>query len=175
MNRTFVVYVEDKPGVMNRVSSLFRARAYNIESINSGRTHTEGVHRMTIVVKATADQAKRIEANLYKCVNVLQVADITDHPSVTRILALIKVRATPETRTAVIQLGQVFRARVVDVGPDALVFEITGGSAKIESLIETMKPYGIIEDVRTGCASMTRASDESDDPLAFDIDDLFAA
>ena len=175
MNRTFVVYVEDKPGVMNRVASLFRARNYNIESINSGRTHTEGVHRMTIVVKANEDQASRIEANLYKCVNVLQVADITDYPSVTRVLALVKVRATPENRTAVIQLGEVFRARVVDVGPEALVFEITGSAKKIDGLIDVMRPYGIIEDVRTGCASMTRASAQSENPLAFDIDDLFAA
>jgi acetolactate synthase-1/3 small subunit len=172
MMRTFVVYVEDKPGVMNRVSSLFRARAYNIESINSGRCHTEGVHRMTIRVKATADQAKRIEANLYKCVDVLQVADITDFPNVSRVLAMIKVRAMPDGRAAVIQLGEVFRARVVDVGPTALIFEITGSAAKVDGLIETLRPYGILEVVRTGCAAMTRASASAEDPIHFNADEL---
>jgi acetolactate synthase-1/3 small subunit len=173
--RTFVVYVEDKPGVMNRVSSLFRARAYNIESINSGRSHIDGVHRMTILLHATADQAKRIEANLYKCVDVLQVADITDHPNVVRVLAMIKVSATPENRAAIIQLGEVFRARVVDVGPAALIFEITGAVAKVDGLIETLRPYGVLEVVRTGCAAMTRASASTADPVAFDNDDFFAA
>lgn len=175
MKRTFVVYVEDKPGVMNRVSSLFRARAYNIESINSGRTHTDGIHRMTIVVDADADRAKRIEANLYKCVNVLQVTDITEMPSVERILAMIKVRATPENRAAVIQMGEVFRARVVDVGRNAVIFEITGGLEKIEGLTETLRPYGILEVVRTGFAGMARCSVSDTDPLAFAADEIDAA
>ena len=175
MNRTFVVYVEDKPGVLNRVASLFRARAYNIESISSGNSHQKGVHMMTIVVNATPDQGKRIEANLYKCVNVLQVADITDRPSVRRMLALFKVRATPETRSDVLKLAEVFRARTIDVGDQALILEVSGTPEKIDAMTNSMHHFGIIEHVRTGFAAMTRASDQSDDPIAFEINDLFVA
>jgi len=124
--RTFVAYVEDQPGVLNRIASLFRRRNFNIVSLNVGRTQEPGVSRMTVVVEADDDKARRIEANLYKLVNVLSVEDITQKPSIVRDIALIKVNAPPAKRSEVLQLCQVFRARAVDVGPDTLVVEITG-------------------------------------------------
>jgi acetolactate synthase-1/3 small subunit len=124
--RTLVVHVEDKPGVLNRVASLFRRRAYNIEELNVGRTHEPGVSRMTIVVTADREMARRVEANLYKLIDVLRVDDITDQPHVTRALAIVKVRATAEKRPEILQIADVFRARAVDVAPDAVVLEITG-------------------------------------------------
>src|SRR5512138_2477076 len=117
MLNTYVVYVEDKPGVLNRVSSLFRRRAFNIESLTVGHTDKPGTSRMTITVEADQHEAQRIEAYLYKLVNVLHVQNVTVCPSVFRELAMIKVAANAETRTHLMQLVMVFRARVVDVAP----------------------------------------------------------
>ncbi len=154
--RTLVAYVEDKPGVLNRVASLFRRRGYNIVSLNVGRTHEPGVSRMTIVVEGDDTIAHLIEANLYKLVNVLAVEDISALPSVIRDLALIKVGVGPERRNEVLQLVEVFRARVVDIGPNALVVEITGSQDKIEALVGVLAPFGILEMVQTGQIAMTR-------------------
>ncbi|HHH81598.1 MAG TPA: acetolactate synthase small subunit [Chloroflexi bacterium] len=153
---TFVVYVEDKPGVLNRVASLFRRRAFNIDSLSVGPTEQPGVSRMTIVVEADETIARRVEANLYKLVNVLCVEDVTFRPSVTRDLALIKVRADPEARAHILQLCEVFRAKALDVTPKALIVEITGTEDKIEGLLEVLRPFGIIEMARTGRVAMTR-------------------
>ena len=158
--RTFIMHVEDLPGVLNRITSLFRRRGYNIESLAVGRTEVTGVSRMTIVMEADDDAARRIEANLYKLVNVLRVEDTTWRPTVTRELALIKVRTTQATRADVLQLAEVFRARVIDVGPDALIFEITGTRDKVDSLAEVLAPYGVVELVRTGAIAMVRSAVE---------------
>ncbi len=156
---TFVLYVEDKPGVLNRVASLFRRRAFNIESIAAGHTDLPGVSRMTIVMDADDTIAHIVEANLYKLVNVLRVEDVTHTPSVARDLALIKVQADSKTRTEVLQICDVFRARVVDVATEALIVEITGQEDKIEGLLDVLQPFGIIEMVRTGRVCMTRGSE----------------
>ena len=153
---TFVVYVEDKPGVLNRVASLFRRRAFNIDSLTVGHSETTSESRMTIVVESDASDARRIEANLYKLVNVVRVHDITHVPSIFRELAMVKVATTIETRTQIMQLVDVFRARVVDVAPDSLVIETTGTEEKIEGLLEVLQPYGILELVRTGRVGMLR-------------------
>jgi len=158
MQYTLVAYVEDKPGVLNRVSSLFRRRAFNIESLTVGHTEQPGVSRMTIVVDADQTEIRRIEANLYKLVNVLRVEDVSNTPAVTRDLALIKVAADINTRAQVMQLVDVFRARIVDVANESLMVEITGTEDKIEGLIEVLRPLGIIEMVRTGIVAMTRGS-----------------
>ena len=155
---TFVAYVEDKPGVLNRVASLFRRRAFNIESLTVGHTDQPGVSRMTIVVDTDEMGARRIEAHLYKLVNVLRVDDVTASPAVVRDLALIKVSADANSRAQVMQLVDVFRARIVDVANDSLIVEITGTEDKIEGLIEVLRPLGIIEMVRTGLVTMTRGS-----------------
>lgn len=156
--RTFVAYVEDKPGVLARVASLFRRRAYNIESLAVGRTDVPGVSRMTIVMDADATTARLVEANLYKQVNVLRVEDVTHEPIIVRDLALIKVSADAEQRPQVLQIVEVFRARVVDVVPEALVVEITGTEDKLQGLVEVLRPFGIIEMVRTGSIAMTRGA-----------------
>ena len=154
--RTFVAYVEDQPGVLNRVASLFRRRNFNIVSLNVGRTHDPGVSRMTFVVEADDDKARRIEANLYKLVNVLSIQDITDQPSIVRDLALIKVSVGPERRGEVLQLCEVFRARAVDVSQSTLVVEITGTQDKIMGLVAILQPFGILEMVQSGTVAMTR-------------------
>jgi acetolactate synthase-1/3 small subunit len=156
MLNTFVVYVENKPGVLTRVASLFRRRAFNIDSLTVGRTEKPEVSRMTITVEADVDQARRIEANLYKLLNVLLVDNITREPSIARDLAMIKVAARQEVRPHVLELAKVFRARVVDVALESLTIEITGTEDKIDSLVEVLRPYGVMEMVRTGIVAMRR-------------------
>ena len=161
MLNTYVVYVENKPGVLTRVASLFRRRAFNIDSLTVGRTEKPEVSRMTITVDADHDQARRIEANLYKLVNVLLVENITHQPSIVRDLAMIKVAATHEARSHVLELASVFRARVVDVAPESLTIEITGAEDKIDGLLEVLRPYGVLEMVRTGIVAMRRGKSSS--------------
>jgi acetolactate synthase I/III small subunit len=158
MLNTFMVYVENKPGVLTRVASLFRRRAFNIDSLTVGRTEKPEVSRMTITVDADGDQARRIEANLYKLVNVLLVENITNQPAIVRDLAMIRVAARHEARSHVLELANVFRARVVDVAPESLTLEITGGEDKIDGLLELLRPYGVLEMVRTGIVAMRRGS-----------------
>ena len=158
MLNTYVVYVENKPGVLTRVASLFRRRAFNIDSLTVGRTEKPEVSRMTITVDADRDQSRRIEANLYKLVNVLLVENITNEPAIVRDLAMIKVAATHEAHSHVLELASVFRARVVDVAPESLIIEITGDEDKIDGLLEVLRPYGLLEMVRTGIVAMRRGS-----------------
>ncbi len=158
MMNTYVVYVENKPGVLTRVASLFRRRAFNIDSLTVGRTEKPEVSRMTITVDADYDQSRRIEANLYKLVNVLLVENITESPAIIRDLAMIKVAATHDARSHVLELASVFRARVVDVAPESLTIEITGTEDKIDGLLEVLRPYGVLEMVRTGIVAMRRGA-----------------
>src|SRR5213594_4251391 len=158
MLHTFAVYVDNKPGVLNRVSSLFRRRAFNTESLTVGHTETPGLSRMTVVVETDEYGARRLEAHLYKLVPVRRVDNITTAPQISRDLALIKVSAGGESRTHIMQLVDVYRARVVDVSPDSLVVETTGTEDKIDSLVEVLRPYGVVEMVRTGRVSMVRGS-----------------
>ena len=155
---TLVVEVENKPGVLTRVSSLMRRRSYNIESLTVGHTDVPGVSRMTIVVDTDRSGAARIAANLYKVVSVLRVDDITDRPSVLRDLALVKVKADASTRSGVMQIVDVYRARVVDVSTESLIVEITGTEDKIDSLVDVLEPYGVLEMVRTGRLAMARGN-----------------
>jgi acetolactate synthase I/III small subunit len=156
MLHTFVVYVDNKPGVLNRVASLCRRRGFNIESLTVGHTESPGSSRMTVVVDTDDNGAWRIEANLYKLHPVQRVDNITRTPSISRDLAMIKVSATGDARAQVMQLIDVYRARVVDVGPESLIVEATGTEDKIDSLLEVLRPYGVIEMVRTGRVSMAR-------------------
>jgi acetolactate synthase-1/3 small subunit len=156
--QTFSVWVDDKPGVLNRVSSLFRRRGYNIESLTVGHTDTEGLSRMTIVVDTDERGGRLVEANLYKLIPVRRVENITLVPQIARDLAMIKVTATHETRAQVMVLAEVYRTRIVDVSADALVVEVTGTEDKIESLLDMLRPFGVIEMVRTGQVVMKRGS-----------------
>jgi acetolactate synthase-1/3 small subunit len=158
MLHTLAVYVEDKPGVLNRVASLFRRRAFNIDSLTVGHTEQPGVSRMTIVCDVDETSIRRVEANVYKLVNVLRVDDLSTHPSVERELAMIKVAATPENRAQVLQLADVFRARVVDVSAESLIVETTGTGEKIDRLLDVLRPYGVLEMARTGLLAMARGA-----------------
>lgn len=156
MDRTLVAWVEDKPGVLNRVASLFRRRAFNIESLTVGHTQEPGVSRMTIVVDGERTDTQKVVQNLYKLVNVIKVDDVTERPAVVRDLALIKVGASNGTRSEVMQIVETFRARVVDVGLETLTVEVTGTEEKINGLVEVLRPFGVEEMVRTGRVAMTR-------------------
>ena len=153
---TFAVYVDNKPGVLNRVASLFRRRGFNIESLTVGHTETPGLSRMTIVVDTDDRGARLVEANLYKLIPVRRVDNITRRAAISRDLAMIKVAAVADGRTQVMQLADVYRARIVDVSPEALVIEVTGTEEKVDSLVEMLRPYTIVEMVRTGRVVMAR-------------------
>ncbi|MEW6401173.1 MAG: acetolactate synthase small subunit [Chloroflexota bacterium] len=160
MQYIFIALVENKPGVLNRVASLFRRRNFNIESLAVGKTENPDVSRITVVVDCPNGEidAHKIEANLYKLVNVIDVQDVTHQPSVARDLALIKVKAGPEKRAEVNSLAAIFRARIVDVAADSVIVEATGTEEKIEGMIELLRPLGIMEMVRTGQIAMTRGA-----------------
>jgi acetolactate synthase-1/3 small subunit len=156
--QTLFALMENRPGVLNRIASLFRRRNFNIESLNVGHTDRSDISRMTIVMDGDEVDARTVEANLYKLVNVIDVQDVTNQPAVTRDLVLIKVKATPEQRGEVANLASIFRANIVDVAPDSVIVEITGTEDKIESLVELLRPLGILELVRTGQVAMMRGS-----------------
>lgn len=158
--QTLVLYVEDCPGVLDRVASVFRRRAFNIQSLSVGPAEREGLSRMTVVMQGDRHEARRAEANLGKLINVLEVENITDAPAVERHLALIKVRSNPALRREILQICDVFRARVVDIGNSALIVESTGAAHKIDGLLEVLRPFGILEMARTGAVSMTRGAAE---------------
>jgi len=159
MKRTLIAQVEDKPGVLNRVASLFRRRAFNIESLTVGHTEQPGISRMTIVVDSTRTDSQKVAQHLCKLINVIKVEDITDESSVMRDLALIKVETNGgKTRPEVLQIVETFRAKVVDVGLDTLMIEATGSEDKVDGLVEVLRPFGILEMVRTGRVAMVRGS-----------------
>lgn len=164
---TLIAYVEDVPGVLNRVASLFRRRNFNIDSLAVGRTEQPGVSRLTVVVDATEAGARIVEANLYKLVNVLRVDDLTRKPALHRELGLFKVKVDGSTRSEVLELVDVFRARVVDVDEVSIVIEVTGTPEKIGKFELVLRPYGILEMVRAGAVSMARGHDplSSNPPL----------
>jgi len=157
--RTFVVHVEDEPGVLNRVASLFRRRAYNIDSLNVARTHEKGVSRMTIVCMAGASEARRIEANLYKLVDVLRVDEVTDAAKVEHALCLVKVGVDADRRPEVLQILEVFGARTLDLSPGSLVAELTGAVDVIDRFLAVLEPFGILEVAQTGAVAMSREAE----------------
>jgi acetolactate synthase-1/3 small subunit len=158
MLHTFVAYVEDLPGVLTRVASLFRRLNININSLTVGRSERQGLSRLTLVCEASAEAGHRIRASLYKLENVVDVDDIAQAPSVTRELALIKVAVSSATRGQVFDLAEVFRARIVDLTSESLVIEMTGVESKIEGLIEILREEEgrILEICRSGKMTMRR-------------------
>jgi len=158
MLHTFVAYVEDKPGVLTRVASLFRRLNINIISLTVGRSERIGLSRLTLVCEASAEAGDRIRASMFKLENVIDVDDIAGAPSVTRELALIKVAATKHTRSAIFELVEVFRARIVDLAPESLMIEMTGVESKIEGLIQVLTEGDnqILEICRSGKMTMRR-------------------
>ena len=158
MLHTFVAYVEDRPGVLTRVASLFRRLNINIISLTVGRSERPGLSRLTLVCEASAEAGHRIRASMFKLENVIDVDDIAGAPSVTRELALIKVAATKHTRSAIFELVEVFRARIVDLAPESLMIEMTGVESKIEGLIQVLQESDnqILEVCRSGKMTMRR-------------------
>ncbi len=158
MTHTFIAYVEDMPGVLTRVASLFRRLNINIHSLTVGHSERPGLSRITIVCEASAEAGHRIRASLYKLENVVDVDDIAQAPSVTRELALIKVAATPKNRSQIFELAEVFRARIVDLAPESLMIEMTGVESKIEGLIQVLNEGEdrILEICRSGKMTMRR-------------------
>jgi len=153
---TLVALVEDKPGVLNRVASLFRRRGFNIESIAVGHSEQPHLSRMTIVVSGTTITVEQVRKQLDKVADVIKVSDITKGSMIARELALIKVHATASTRSEIIEIVDIFRASIVDVSPDSVTIEVTGDEEKIESLLSLVRGFGIKEIARTGRVAMTR-------------------
>ena len=151
-----VAQVQDHPGVLNRVASLFRRRMFNIESLTVGHTDQPGISRMTIVVDGATTDVEQVIKQLYKLIEVLKVSEITHDPAVAHELALIKVSTSAGHRPEVLQLAGVYNATVVDVAPDSVLMEATGPEEKIDSLVQVLRTYGIKEMVRTGVVAMTK-------------------
>ena len=159
MNKhTLSITVENKPGVLTRVATLFRRRGYNIESLTVGTTENPSTSRMTIVVEGDDKVIEQVTKQLYKLVDVIKVVDITRERSVDREMVLIKVKADNNVRAEIVQIVDIFRARIVDIGRSSLIIEATGDRDKIDALEDSFRPFGIIELVRTGKVAMVRGS-----------------
>jgi acetolactate synthase I/III small subunit len=153
---TLSVLVEDKPGVLTRVAGLFARRGFNIHSLAVGPTEHPEVSRITVVVDVEDSPLEQVTKQLNKLVNVLKIVELEASGSVQRELLLVKVRADPGTRSQVLEVAELFRARVVDVSPDAVVVEATGDSAKIEALLRVLEPFGVRELVQSGMVALGR-------------------
>lgn len=156
MKHTLSVTVENKPGVLTRVTTLFRRRGYNIDSLAVGATENPSISRMTIVVEGDDRVIEQVTKQLYKLVDVIKVVDITGQRYVERELVLVKVKADNNIRAEIVQIVDIFRARIVDIGRNSLIIEATGDSGKIDAIEDSLKPFGIIELVRTGKIAMVR-------------------
>ena len=153
---TLIALVQDKPGVLNRVASMFRRRGFNIVSLAVGNSEQAGLSRMTFVVNGDDRTVNQVAKQLDKLIDVLEVTDITEAGIVARELAMIKVGTTPITRGEIIQIVNLFRANIIDVGGDSMVIEITGEGDKIDALYNLLSPFGIIEMSRSGIVAMER-------------------
>jgi acetolactate synthase I/III small subunit len=156
---TVSVLVQDRPGVLARVAGLFARRGFNIHSLAVGNTEEDGTSRMTIVVEIKTKPLEQVTKQLNKLVNVLRVAELEQGSAVERELALVKVRAQNGDRPRVIEIAQIFRARIVDVAHEALTIEATGTPDKVEALYELLRPFGVIELVRTGRVALARGDE----------------
>lgn len=156
MKHTLAVLVENKSGVLSRVASLFSRRGYNIESLAVGVTEDPNTSRMTIVVDGDDHVLEQVTKQLNKLVDVIKVSDIGGDEAVERELALIKVAADVSARTEIIQIADIFRARIVDVAPKSITIEVTGDEAKIEAIEKLLRQFGIKEMVRTGKIALVR-------------------
>lgn len=158
MRSTLSVLVENNPGVLARVAGLFSRRGYNIDSLAVSTTDNPRVSRMTIVVQGDEAILQQVVRQLRKLVDVIKVLDITSKPSVDRELILVKVNADAAARGEIMQIVDIFRARIVDVSQDSLIVEATGDQGKINAIEDALKPFGVREMVRTGKIALLRGS-----------------
>ena len=154
---TIAVLVENKFGVLSRVAGLFSARGYNIESLSVGETLDPTVSRMTLVVRGDAFVIEQVIKQLHKLIDVIKVTDLSEENHVEREMLLLKVNAEPTARAEILRVGDIFRAKVVDVTPNTYTLEVTGEESKIEAIIELLRPFGIQEVVRTGKVAIARS------------------
>ena len=155
---TVIAWLEDNPGVLQRVVGLFRRRGFNIESLTVGHSETPGISRLTFVVDGDARMVDQTVKQLYKLVNVVKVEDISDRPAIIREMALIRVKVDNQTRGEIMQIVDIYRARIVDVSLDAVVVQAVGAEDQVESLIDLLSNYPVLEMVRTGAVAMTRGN-----------------
>jgi acetolactate synthase-1/3 small subunit len=158
MRSTFSVLVENNPGVLARVAGLFSRRGYNIDSLSVSRTDDPTISRMTIVVEGDETILDQVAKQLRKLVDVIRVRDITNDPYVDRELVLIKVNADSAKRGEIMQIVEIFRGRIVDVGEHTCIVEVTGDEGKINAIESALKPFGIVELVRTGRVALQRGT-----------------
>ncbi len=162
VKRTLAVLVENKPGVLTRIAGLFARRGYNITSLAVGETEDPTISRMTIVVDGDNRVLEQVTKQLHKLVDVIKLTDLSEEENVDRELILIKVNADPQTRAEIMQIVDIFRARIVDIGRNSLIIEATGDSGKIKAIESSLKPFGIKELVRTGKIAMVRGAKGKD-------------
>lgn len=158
MRHAISVLVENKAGVLARIANLFSARGYNIDSLAVGETEDPSISRMTIIVRGDERILEQIEKQLNKLVDVIRVSDFLETEHLERDLTLIKVAADKNTRLEIMQIVDIFRAKIVDVGSNSLIIEMTGNEEKIKAFVEIIKPFGIKEMVRTGIVAMGRGN-----------------
>jgi acetolactate synthase I/III small subunit len=158
VKHTLSVLVEDEAGVLSRISGLFARRGFNIESLAVGPAEQLGISRITMVVPGDSQEIEQLTKQLYKLINVLKVQDITEVPSVERELMLLKVNASSESRSEILELSQIFRAKVVDVAEDSLTLEVAGDPGKMVAIVQVLNKFGIREIARTGKIALTRES-----------------
>ncbi|MCW2278681.1 acetolactate synthase small subunit [Heliophilum fasciatum] len=156
MRHTLAVLVENHPGVLVHVAGLIARRAFNIESISAGHTEEPDMTRITIVVEGDDRDLNQVVNQLSKLVDVIKIIDLTQEPSIERDMALIKVKARAETRSHIVDIVEIFRAKIVDVNRETMVIELTGEESKIDALCEVLQDYGIVEMVRTGKIALAR-------------------
>jgi acetolactate synthase-1/3 small subunit len=153
---TIVALLQDRPGVLNRAVGLFRRRGFNIESLAVGHSETPGISRLTLVVEA--EEVEQVVKQLYRLIEVLKVSDVTDDPTVEREMVLVKLHTTGNTRAEIVALASVFDAKIVDVGVNTMIIEMTGTPSKVENFVEVVRPFGVKEMMRTGRIAMVRGA-----------------
>ncbi len=158
MKHTVVALMQDHPGVLNRVASMFRRRGYNIDSLAVGGSETPGISRMTLVVDGEDAVVEQVTKQLYRLIEVLKVSDVTDDPHIARELVLAKIYAPASKRQEVSSLAEAFGGKIADVGQDSLMVELTTSPDQIDNFIELVQPFGIREMVRTGRIAMVRGT-----------------
>lgn len=155
-HRIVTALVEDKPGVLARISGMFRRRGFNIASLVVGQCELPNKSRMTFVVEGNDKTVEQVTKHLYKLIEVIKVNDISEQNIVERELALIRVKTNPQTRSEIMQIVDIFRAHIVDVANDVTIVEVTGNEHKVNSLQKLLEPFGVLEVMRTGTIAMNR-------------------